>query len=37
MYKDLRERAPVFSGLLACRETTVSVSGHGELSTSRAA
>ncbi len=30
MYKDLRERATVFSGLLACRETTVNVSGHGE-------
>ena len=29
MYKDLRERATVFSGLLACRETTVNVSGHG--------
>ena len=30
MYKDLRERATVFSGLLACRETTVNVSGHGD-------
>ena len=30
MYKDLRERATVFSGLLACREATVNVSGHGE-------
>src|SRR6516165_2887975 len=30
MCKDLRERATVFSGLLACRETTVNVSGHGE-------
>src|SRR5256885_7290247 len=30
MYKDLRERATGFSGLLACRETTVNVSGHGE-------
>src|SRR5882762_7586419 len=30
MYKDLRERATVFSGLLACRETTVNVSGQGE-------
>jgi predicted permease len=30
MYKDLHERATVFSGLLACRETTVNVSGHGE-------
>jgi putative ABC transport system permease protein len=30
MYKDLRERAAVFSGLLACREATVNVSGHGE-------
>jgi predicted permease len=30
MYKDLRERATVFSGLVACRETTVNVSGHGE-------
>src|SRR6266576_2423136 len=30
MYKDLRERATVFSGLLACRRITVYVSGHGE-------
>ena len=30
MYKDLRERSTVFSGLLACREATVNVSGHGE-------
>ena len=30
MYKDLRERATVFSGLLACRRVTVNVSGHGE-------
>jgi MacB-like periplasmic core domain len=30
MYKDLRERATVFSGLLACREATVNVYGHGE-------
>jgi predicted permease len=30
MYKDLRERANVFSGLLACRRITVNVSGHGE-------
>src|SRR5437588_9103371 len=30
MYKDLRERSTVFSGLLACRETTVNVSSHGE-------
>src|SRR5205807_2941991 len=30
MYKGLRERTTVFSGLLACRETTVNVSGHGE-------
>jgi len=30
MYKDLRERATVFSGLLACRTITVNVSGHGE-------
>src|SRR5438105_1000024 len=30
MYKDLRERATVFSGLLACRRITVNVSGHGE-------
>jgi putative ABC transport system permease protein len=30
MYKDLRERATVFSGVLACRETTVNVSGHGD-------
>src|SRR5213080_1796776 len=30
MYKDLRERATVFSGLLACRRITVTVSGHGE-------
>src|SRR5215472_7131849 len=30
MYKDLRERATVFTGLLACRRTTVNVSGHGE-------
>src|SRR5947208_4199319 len=30
MYKDLRERATVFSGLLACRRITVIVSGHGE-------
>jgi len=30
MYKDLRERATVFSGLLACRRTTVNVSGHRE-------
>jgi len=30
MYRDLRERAAVFSGLLACREFTVNVSGHGE-------
>src|SRR5215467_908734 len=30
MYKDLRERATVFSGLLACRRVTVIVSGHGE-------
>ena len=29
MYKDLRERATVFSGLLACRRITVNVSGHG--------
>src|SRR5205807_952461 len=28
--KDLRERATVFSGLLACRRITVNVSGHGE-------
>jgi putative ABC transport system permease protein len=30
MYKDLRERATMFSGLLACRRVTVNVSGHGE-------
>src|SRR5437016_9588583 len=30
MYKDLRERATVFSGLLACRRTTVNVFGHGK-------
>jgi hypothetical protein len=30
MYKDLRERANVFSGLLACRRITVNVSGHVE-------
>src|SRR6266576_3274482 len=30
MYKDLRERATVFSGLLACRRITVNVSGHGQ-------
>src|SRR5438105_4500057 len=30
MYKDLRERVTVFSGLLACRRITVNVSGHGE-------
>jgi predicted permease len=30
MYKDLRERATVFSGLLACRRVTVNVSGHGQ-------
>jgi hypothetical protein len=30
MYKDLRERTTVFSGLLACRTTTVNVSGHGD-------
>jgi predicted permease len=30
MYKDLRERATLFSGLLACRRITVNVSGHGE-------
>src|SRR5437763_8438846 len=30
MYKDLRERSTVFSGLLACRRITVNVSGHGE-------
>ena len=30
MYKDLRERATVFSGLLACRRITVNVSGHSE-------
>src|SRR5437763_256470 len=30
MYKDLRERATVFSGLLACRRITVNVSSHGE-------
>src|SRR5438105_12234437 len=29
MYKDLRERSTVFSGLLACRRITVNVSGHG--------
>ena len=29
-YKDLRDRATVFSGLLACREASVNVSGHGE-------
>ncbi|MGB6199690.1 MAG: ABC transporter permease [Candidatus Acidiferrales bacterium] len=29
MYKDLRERATVFSGLLACRSVDVNVSGHG--------
>ena len=36
MYKDLRERSTVFSGLLACREATVNVSGHGETQTARA-
>src|SRR5260370_7596893 len=36
MYKDLRERATAFSGLLACRETTVNVSGHGETQAARA-
>src|SRR5215472_2200515 len=30
MYKDLREWATVFSGLLACRRVTVNVSGHDE-------
>src|SRR5437016_5280501 len=30
MYKGLRERTTVFSGLLACREATVNVSGHGD-------
>src|SRR5215472_3583579 len=30
MYKYLRERTTVFSGLLACRSTTVNVSGHGD-------
>src|SRR5437016_4369831 len=30
MYKDLRERSTAFSSLLACRGTTVNVSGHGE-------
>ena len=30
MYKDLRERSTTFSGLLACRETTVNVSEHGD-------
>jgi len=30
MYKDLRERSTVFYSLLACRGTTVNVSGHGE-------
>src|SRR5499427_3319560 len=30
MYKDLRERATVFSGLLACRRVTGIVSGHCE-------
>src|SRR5882762_1076601 len=30
MYRDLRERSTVFSSLLACRGTTVNVSGHGE-------
>ncbi len=29
MYRDLRERATVFSGLLACRQVDVNVSGHG--------
>ncbi|HEX2663634.1 MAG TPA: ABC transporter permease [Candidatus Acidoferrum sp.] len=29
-YRDLRERATVFSGLLGCRRITVNVSGHGE-------
>src|SRR5258707_3810186 len=36
MYKDLRERATVFSGLLACRRITVNVSGHGETQTAHA-
>jgi len=36
MYKDLRERSTVFSGLLACREATVNVSGHGETQTVQA-
>ena len=30
LYKDLRERSTVFYSLLACRGTTVNVSGHGE-------
>jgi putative ABC transport system permease protein len=30
MYKDLRERTTVFSGMLACREAAVNVSGHGD-------
>src|SRR5215467_15188327 len=36
MYKDLRERATVFSGLLACRRTTVNVFGHGETQSAHA-
>jgi len=36
MYKDLRERATVFSGLLACRRITVNVSGYGETQTAHA-
>jgi predicted permease len=36
MYQDLRARATVFSGLLACREITVNVAGQGETQQSRA-
>ena len=36
MYKDLREQATVFSGLLACRDFMVNVSGHGETQAARA-
>src|SRR5262249_4456322 len=35
-YKDLQARSTVFSGLLACRETTVNVSGHGETESAHA-
>lgn len=37
MYKDLRERATMFSGLLVCRDIPVNVSGRGETQAAQAA